>query len=80
MCQRTFSPPEGLGGIRVRPSALVGSWNGTILVRLSTHQFEFEARSADFEPPEPTTCRFPVLSSSEPFYIPINAQTPSIPL
>lgn len=48
MCHSvTASAPQGLSGRRFTPSALIGSWKGTVLVRVSILQFKFEPNNTD---------------------------------
>lgn len=65
MCPSITSAPRGLDGRRFTPSTLVGSWRGTVLVRVSTLRFKFDPNSTDFGPTEPNHPQVPQLVEFE---------------
>lgn len=61
MCHSITSSPRGLSGGRFTPSTLIGSWRGSILVRLSILHYCFKARNTYFGSPEQNHFQIPHL-------------------
>ena len=58
-CYSTTAAPSPLSGKRFTPSALIGSWTGTILVRLSILRLQFKPIHTDLGPSEPNHLQIP---------------------
>ena len=53
MCHNITAPSTPLDGKRFTPSSLIGSWKGTVIVRLSILRLQFKTICTDFGSPEP---------------------------
>ena len=62
MCHSTSSAPNPLSGNRLTPSALVGSWKGTVLVRLSILRLRCKPVRADVGSFGPNRLQAPLLA------------------
>ena len=80
MCSSMTAPQKALAGCRFTPSVLIGSWKGTVLVRLSILRLQFSTIVLTSGHPNQTARRSPTLKRSRTFCIPINPKIRSASL